>query len=30
VAFFRAKDTYDPDHLFTNSFYNKYAAPILR
>jgi FAD/FMN-containing dehydrogenase len=30
VAFFRAKDTYDPDHLFTNSFYNKYAALILR
>ncbi len=28
-AFFRAKDTYDPDHLFTNRFYNKYAPQIL-
>ena len=27
-AFFRAKDYYDPDHLFTNTFYNKYA-PLL-
>lgn len=24
-AFFRAKDVYDPDHLLTNTFYNKYA-----
>jgi len=29
-TFFRAKDTYDPEHLFTNSFYNKYAGPILK
>jgi FAD/FMN-containing dehydrogenase len=28
-AFFRAKDTYDPGHLFTNTFYNKYAPLIL-
>jgi FAD/FMN-containing dehydrogenase len=28
-AFFRAKDAYDPDHLFTNTFYNKYAPQIL-
>lgn len=28
-TFFRAKDIYDPDHLFTNTFYNKYAPLIL-
>ena len=27
--FFRAKDAYDPERLFTNSFYNKYAPAIL-
>jgi FAD/FMN-containing dehydrogenase len=29
-AFFRAKDVYDPGHLLTNTFYNKYAPPILQ
>ena len=29
-AFFRAKDVYDPGHLLTNTFYNKYAPLILR
>ena len=29
-TFFRAKDAYDPEHLFTNSFYNKYAGAILK
>jgi FAD/FMN-containing dehydrogenase len=29
-AFFRAKDTYDPQHLLTNTFYNKYAPLILQ
>ena len=28
-SFFRAKQTYDPGHLFTNTFYNKYAPQIL-
>ena len=28
-TFFRAKDVYDPDRLFTNTFYNKYAPLIL-
>ncbi len=28
-AFFRAKDTYDPGHILTNTFYNKYAPVIL-
>ena len=28
-AFFRAKDTYDPGHVLTNTFYNKYAPLIL-
>ena len=28
-AFFRAKDQYDPGHLLTNTFYNKYAPTIL-
>jgi FAD/FMN-containing dehydrogenase len=28
-AFFKAKDVYDPDHLFTNTFYNKYAPEIV-
>lgn len=28
-TFFRAKDAYDPDRLFTNTFYNKYAPQIL-
>ena len=27
--FFRAKDRYDPGHLLTNTFYNKYAPTIL-
>jgi FAD/FMN-containing dehydrogenase len=27
--FFRAKDQYDPGHLLTNTFYNKYAPTIL-
>jgi FAD/FMN-containing dehydrogenase len=29
-AFFRAKDLYDPGHLLTNTFYNKYAPSILQ
>ena len=29
-AFFRAKDIYDPQHLLTNTFYNKYAPLILQ
>jgi FAD/FMN-containing dehydrogenase len=28
-AFFRAKDKYDPGHVLTNTFYNKYAPQIL-
>ena len=28
-TFFRAKEIYDPNHLFTNTFYNKYAPLIL-
>ena len=28
-AFFKAKDAYDPDHLFTNTFYNKYSPEIV-
>jgi FAD/FMN-containing dehydrogenase len=28
-TFFRAKEVYDPDNLFTNTFYNKYAPLIL-
>lgn len=28
-AFFQAKDTYDPEHLLTNTFYNTYAPAIL-
>jgi FAD/FMN-containing dehydrogenase len=28
-AFFRAKDQYDPGHVLTNTFYNKYAPLIL-
>ena len=28
-SFFRAKDQYDPGHLLTNTFYNKYAPVIL-
>jgi FAD/FMN-containing dehydrogenase len=27
--FFRAKDRYDPGHMLTNTFYNKYAPVIL-
>jgi len=29
-AFFRAKDTYDPGHVLTNSWYEKYAPAILQ
>ena len=28
-AFFRAKQKYDPGHILTNTFYNKYAPLIL-
>lgn len=28
-AFFRAKSLYDPDHVLTNTFFNKYAPAIL-
>jgi FAD/FMN-containing dehydrogenase len=28
-AFFKAKDAYDPHHLLTNTFYNKYAPQIV-
>jgi FAD/FMN-containing dehydrogenase len=29
-AFFKAKDTYDPTHVLTNTFYEKYAPAIVR
>jgi FAD/FMN-containing dehydrogenase len=29
-AFFRAKDTYDPQHILTNTFYEKYAPMVMR
>jgi hypothetical protein len=29
-AFFKAKEVYDPAHVLTNTFYEKYAPAIVR